>query len=112
MKKPAYILIALLFLAGSTAFAQSPVKFRHKSNPAYSVHNYKQPDKAAVAKQLNLDGTQTFAYVDATPEASQAAHYYKAQAVQSPAPVSGAVVPTDKKARKGINSPANYKRQF
>ncbi|MES2734057.1 MAG: hypothetical protein V4714_20080 [Bacteroidota bacterium] len=114
MKKLAYLLTGILFITVYTAHAQSPKSFKFKSNPAYSVHNYKQPDKAALAKKYNLERLQTFTYVEATPAAEVVNRNYKAQAATTNvSPASGAVIPTStrKQSRNGLDSPANYKRQ-
>ena len=113
MKNLTLILVGVLLVALHTAQAQSPVEFKHRSNPAYSVHNYKQPDKAALARKYNLDGLKTFTYVEAKATNDLAQRNYKAQAISSEPITTGAVIPTtaQKEPRNSIDSPANYKRQ-
>jgi hypothetical protein len=113
MKNQALVLVGILFLAVHTAQAQSPVEFKYKSNPAYSVHNYKQPDKAALARKYNLDGLKTFNYVEANAANDLNQRNYKAQAASTEPRTTGAIIPTTtrKEPRNSIDSPANYKRQ-
>lgn len=113
MKNLTFVLVGILFLAVYTAQAQSPVEFKYKSNPAYSVHNYKQPDKAALARKYNLDGLNTFNYLEVNASNDLTQRNYKAQATSAEPRTTGAVIPvtTRKEPRNSIDSPANYKRQ-
>ena len=116
MKISAFLIIGFLFFAVHTTQAQSPVVFKYKLDNSYSVHNYKQPNKVAIASKYNLDRLNTFTYINPAPVFEVNKWSYKSQNVGNKTRVSdsGAVVPTTKikKSRNALESPANYKRQF
>ena len=113
MKTPAYLIIIFLLAVVGSANAQSPVVFKYKNNPTYSIHNYKHPAHAELAKKYNLDRIIVLDYIPAVPRIGQLNGNYKRQATSSQQQVSGAIVPTPKEKQvNGVNSPANYKRQF
>ena len=94
--------------------AQSPVEGKRPTHPTYSVHNYKHPDKALLARQLNLDPVNVVEYTEATTERGVAPLNYKNQIQRQRTPEPSKPVTTHTNAGKqtGIQSPANYKRQF
>ncbi len=114
MKKSVFLIIGILFIAVYSAQAQSPVVFKYKNNPMYSIHNYKHPDKAALARKYNLTPVVTLDYIQAAPAADNARRNYKVQAAPAQPQVLGGVVPVipQKKQANSVHSPANYKRQF
>jgi hypothetical protein len=114
MKIPVYLIIVFLLAAVSSANAQSPVVFKYKNNPTYSIHNYKQPAHAEVAKKYNLERTIVLDYIPVLPQVDKTNRNYKAHAGRSPKQVSGGNLPATPK-KKQVNSvfaPGNYKRQF
>jgi hypothetical protein len=118
MKKTALLIIGLLFLGVLPTLAQNPVVFKYKLDQSYSVHNYKQPHKAAIARKYNLDQLNTFTYNNPLPlPVFQINKWsYKSQNLVNKSRISesGAAVPTTKvkKSRNALESPANYKSQF
>jgi hypothetical protein len=118
MKKSALLIVGILFLGAFTAMAQNPVVFKYKLDQSYSVHNYKQPHKVAIAKKYNLDNLNTFTYNNPLPlPVFQVNKWsYKSQNFGNKVKTSesGAAVPTTKvkKSRNALESPANYKSQF
>jgi hypothetical protein len=114
MKTPVLMLAGMLLVAVQSAQAQSPVVFKYKANPQYSVHNYKQPDKAALAKKYNLNNLITLEYVESTPADEKARRNYKAPATAPQQAEAGGIVPATapQKKRNSAQSPANYKRQI
>ncbi len=110
-----FIAIILLFAAGHSVKAQSPVVFKYKNNPAYSVHNYKQPNFAKMAEKYMLHQRVELKYITIAPEIDMSRRNYK---VQSPSMgqtgLSGAMLPTFKQENhiNSAQSPANYKRHF
>jgi hypothetical protein len=112
MKKPAFLLLGIIFLAFHSAYAQSPLKFRYQSNPAYSVHNYKQPDKALVARQMNLNPVNVVEFREITTERGVFAQNYKNQIQTQRTTEPSKPISTNAGKQTGIQSRANYKRQF
>ncbi len=114
MKTQAFLTIIFLLAMIGSANAQSPVVFKYKNNPTYSIHNYKHPAHAELAKKYNLDRIIVLEYIPAVPRIGQINGNYKRQATHSQQQVSGGIIPTApaEKQINGVNSPANYKRQF
>jgi hypothetical protein len=117
MKKTAFLIVSILFLGAFSAMAQNPVVFKYKYDQSYSVHNYKQPHKVAIAEKYNLDNLNTFTYNPLPFPVFQVNRWsYKSQNFGNKARISesGAAVPTTKvkKSRNAIESPGNYKSQF
>jgi hypothetical protein len=114
MKNSIYLIALFLLAAVYSAQAQSPVVFKYKNNPTYSIQNYKQPTNIELAKKYNLDNVLTLNYIPEVAASDKASRNYKAQTVGTQKQVSGAVVPVapKKKQVNSVHSPANYKRQF
>lgn len=113
MKTPVYLIIVFLLTAVGSAHAQSPVVFKYKNNPTYSIHNYKHPAHAELAKRYNLDHTIVLDYIPVIPRVDKTTRNYKIHTGHSQQQVSGGILPTSKEKQvNGVNSPANYKRQF
>jgi hypothetical protein len=114
MKIQAYIILFFLALTAHTMQAQSPVVFKYKYDPSYSVHNYKHPNKAALAKKHELDPLITLEYNRPTVVLDKAHRNYKVQRGPIQRQPSGAAIPvTPQKERvNSMNSPANYKHPF
>jgi hypothetical protein len=114
MKFQAVILVFFLVLVTHSMQAQSPVVFKYKYDPSYSVHNYKHPNKAALASKYKLDPAITFKYIKVTPIADNAQRNYKNQGVRIQRQLSGAVIPVTpyKEKFNSMDSPANYKHPF
>jgi hypothetical protein len=112
MKTPSIFLSIILFLAFQASMAQSPIKFRHQADPTYSVHNYKHPDKALLARQLNLNPVNVVEYTAGTAERGVSPRNYKNQIQTQRTLEPSKPVSTDARQPTGIQSPANYKRQF
>ena len=114
MKIATFLLISILLIGVHTTQAQTPVTFKQKSDPGYSVHNYKHPHKAAIPKKYNLDQTAGIPYPGTGQANNLTRRSYKAQRVSNDGQTQGVVV-IDKSHpsnRQSIESPANYKRQF
>lgn len=114
MKIQAFIILVFLVLVAHTMKAQSPVVFKYKYDPSYSVHNYKHPNKAALASKYKLDPMVKLEYIKATPVMDKAQRNYKAQGRPIQIQLSGAVIPVTHR-KDGVNSmhsPANYKHPF
>lgn len=102
------IILSLLFLNGLNA------QDKKTHDPSYSVHNYKHPNKAKIAKEKNLDDLNYVQYNEPTKENYKARHNYKQQNNKRKSNNEGAIVNT-KKVEKNTNSvfsKNNYKRQF
>jgi hypothetical protein len=116
MKTQAFFIgIILLFAVGYSAKAQSPVVFKYKNNPTYSVHNYKQPNHAKLAEKYALEQRVELNYISIAPEMDKNRRNYKlpSSPVQQAQP-AGATIPVSKQKKQvnSVQSPANYKRQF
>ncbi len=99
-----FIGIISLFAVGYSAKAQSPAVFKYKNNPAYSVHNYKQPNHAGLAEKYALEQKVELNYINIAPQIDKNRRNYKVQSspVQQAQP-AGAVVSTVKQ-KKQVNS--------
>jgi hypothetical protein len=110
-----FIGIMLVFAMGYSAKAQSPVVFKYKNNPTYSVHNYKQPNHAKLAEKYALEQRVELNYISIPSEMDKNRRNYKmpSSPVQQVQP-AGATVPVTKQKKQvnSVQSPANYKRQF
>ena len=111
MKLQAFIVVLFLVFTAHTMQAQSPVVFKYKYDPSYSVHNYKHPNKAAIAKKHQLDPLITIEYSRPRPAMDKVQRNYKAQGAPIQRQPSGAVIPVApyKEKFNSMNSPANYK---
>ena len=115
MKIVTFILVSILFSTVYTAQAQTPVMFRYKSDPGYSVRNYKHPHKAAIAEKYNLDAPVRIPYIEPVRANDLSLRNYKApHMAANNQPSTGLVVKARNRPsyRHSIDSPANYKRQF
>lgn len=92
--------------------AQSPVEGKRPTHPTYSVHNYKHPDKALLARQLNLNPVNVLEHAEASAERGVSPRNYKNQIYTQRTLEPSKPVSTDARQQTGIQSPANYKRQF
>lgn len=52
MKTKIFWVAALCMVSCSQLYAQQSLEFKQKTNPTYSVHNYKHPNKAKLAKEM------------------------------------------------------------
>lgn len=114
MKVSLFLVIGMLFLITHTTYAQTPVVFKYKTDPAYSTHNYKHLNKAAVASKYNLDRLTFFTYVPSVPALELQTLNYKNQGINSRMGVTGAILPMPamKKSQSKLKSPANYKHHI
>ncbi|MBC7923181.1 MAG: hypothetical protein H7Z75_19045 [Ferruginibacter sp.] len=63
MKTSTIVLVTLL-LAAWRANAQEIAKIRYRYNPAYSIHNYKHPDKADLARKYRIGQMPVIQFVE------------------------------------------------
>ena len=103
MKTYFAICIVLALFAG-TAAAQGPTYY----DPTYSVHNYKNPYKASVAREKNLDNQMHFEYVKPNKKVSR---NYKHQTGNIALKKEGALIPskTEAQSTNALTNPRNYK---
>lgn len=92
--------------------AQSPLEVKRPTDPTYSVHNYKHPDKALLARQLNLNPVNVPEYTEATADRGVSPLNYKNQIRTQRTLAPSKPISTNAQQQNGIESPANYKRQF
>ena len=112
MKTPSIFLSIILFLLFHASMAQSPVEGKRPTHPTYSVHNYKHPDKALLARQFNLNPVNVVEYTEAPANSGVAPLNYKNQIRTQRTLEPSKPVSTHAKPQTGMQSPANYKRQF
>jgi hypothetical protein len=62
MKKYTLLFIVILSMQTEKLWAQPIWRFKFKSNPAYSIFNYKQADRAALAKKYRLQKESVLQY--------------------------------------------------
>lgn len=100
-----------LFLTAAVAFCIMHTANAQSNDPTYSVHNYKHPNKAQVAKALDLDKQLHLPYVE--PSADNSSANYKAQAKPVGISQHGALIPSQgiEKNVNAMENPRNYKRQ-
>ena len=99
--------IKIVFVLAIVLFSMDSYGQRWKKDPTYSPHNYKHPNKAAVAKEADSKRFKDIKYVDALVPVSS---NYKAQnqiVMREPRRVQVISEPA-----KNINRNRNYKQQF
>ncbi|MFN0049833.1 MAG: hypothetical protein ACKVOU_11990 [Cytophagales bacterium] len=92
-------------IAANVAFAQP------KYNSMYSTHNYKMPNHAKVAKENNLDKTQSFNHNDEVIVGENAANYKNSFAKVSNNGGSLPILPVEIVVHP-MQASANYKSNF
>lgn len=94
----------MLAVVSTTVSAQ----VNYSKDPTYSVHNYKHPNKAAVAKEKNLDRLIHLEYVES---GNNAPVNYKQQAGKPSPVIQGALIPSgnEVKSTNALANPRNYK---
>ena len=110
------IISAIVFATSYNVFAQD----NHKYDPTYSIHNYKHPNKAKVAKErIKYDTSGTYVYV--APAEIERNRNYKQQnnlgksySTGVRRAYKGEAIPSKKEPvnQNSVFSNRNYKRQF
>jgi hypothetical protein len=98
---------SIIFLISAILISLSGYGQKWKSDPSYSVHNYKHPNKAAIAKKADTARLQNITYMEALVPVSR---NYKAQNVgvaRKPQTVQVMSLPSKNTLING-----NYKQQF
>jgi hypothetical protein len=97
----------LIFVVTLTLISIASYGQKWKNDPSYSIHNYKHPNKADLAKKADLARLEEIPYVKAMVPVSR---NYKAQNLQiarKPEVVSVISVPS-----RNATTNRNYKQQF
>jgi hypothetical protein len=113
MKKTLPVCLFFLMSTGVQTWAQPIWKFKFRSNPAYSILNYKHPDRAAMAKKYDLQKPFALHYYEKN--SSKVKNRYQNHQINSSAcapSVSKMMILRQRFGKSGNRiTPAHYKRQ-
>jgi len=103
MKKIAFGLLVTGITVTSAVMGQNI-----NTDPTYSIHNYKHPNKVKEAREANKDHVLSFGYVRSKKWFS---HNYKQQNNNLNQPIEGGLIPSKKEPRSSnaLTDPRNYK---